>query len=297
MQKIEPMAPTLDDFFGKSKKKNIKSSNLNNESAKPAGDEKKKATKEKEEEGWEEEQIAATTLKVEVAGKLLREDDRKEEDDSGVPKWSKKKGANRTDITERHYPTLAKSVRQQTNISLDDGNRNDINIKTSKNIYQALDEENSDDDEPLRPREIKPARVEKKKGEMASHAIQREVDKYDTKNKNDANKPKSKEVNDDDDDDEEEDKPRETKKKTKKKFARTENAEYVEVDDADDTKITPDLEASRKKYVGREKLPRKDLPDSEMQEENTKKQQQPSKKKKMAIVEEVTKPKLQYWED
>merc|ERR1712066_50650 len=82
----------------------------------------------------------------------------------------------------KRYPTLAKAVGQfgqSSNINIDDGSEGKVNIKTTKNAFAALHEQDDDEDEaPKRPKEIKPAMVQKQKGERTSTATQREVEKY-----------------------------------------------------------------------------------------------------------------------
>merc|ERR1712203_639972 len=138
----------------------------------------------KEEEGWEEEQIAVTAMGVEVAGKLTKEDEKKDEEDTVAPAWRTKNTGDggRKDLNDKRYPTLAKAVGQfgqSSNINIDDGSEGKVNIKTTKNAFAALhDQDDDEDDAPKRPKEIKPAMVQKQKGERTSTAIQREVEKY-----------------------------------------------------------------------------------------------------------------------
>merc|ERR1711972_425984 len=84
-----------------------------------------------------------------------------------------------------------------------------VNIKTTKNAFAALHDGDDDDDEvSKRPKEIKPAMVQKQKGERTSAAIQREVEKYngpadekkkkkDSKAKKDAEEEEEEEVGED----------------------------------------------------------------------------------------------------
>eukprot|EP00443_Scrippsiella_acuminata_P045149 CAMPEP_0115289250 /NCGR_PEP_ID=MMETSP0270-20121206/63407_1 /TAXON_ID=71861 /ORGANISM="Scrippsiella trochoidea, Strain CCMP3099" /LENGTH=317 /DNA_ID=CAMNT_0002706413 /DNA_START=56 /DNA_END=1009 /DNA_ORIENTATION=+ len=305
---------SLGDFFAKKKKKNIKPTNLNNEAANPRIEEKRKPTKDKEEEGWEDEQIAVPTMKVEVAGKLTKEDEKKDEEDTAAPAWRIRGDASRNnDLSDKKYPTLAKAVRQSSNINIDDGSDPHLNIKTTKNAFAALHEnDDSGEEGPRRPKEIKPAMVQKRQGERASIAIQREVDKYagpvdDHKKKKEGKKKKEAEEEEEEDEEEEPvDGVEEKKKKNKedkkqdrvKGPTRDEEVESVEV--MEDVKIQPDLEASRKKYQGRQKLSKKELPASELEVE---KENRPPKaqqaasggkksKKKMYVEEEFEKPRL-----
>merc|ERR1712159_435657 len=72
-------------------------------------------------------------------------------------------------------------IMQSSNVNIDDGSNAKINIETSKNVFQALGGgADSDDEGPKRPTEIKPALVQKKKGEFEKVALQREVNKYTT---------------------------------------------------------------------------------------------------------------------
>merc|ERR1740121_1862699 len=148
-------------------------------------------------------------MKVEVAGKLLREDEKKEEDDSSAPAWRTTRApAPAADLNEKKYPTLAKAVGQSSNINIDDGSQPTINIKTTKNVFASLANEEDDEDAgPRRPKEIKPAMVQKRQGEKEAAAIQREVDKYGgapKKGGDEGKKEKSKKKKEDSDEEDEE---------------------------------------------------------------------------------------------
>merc|ERR1711972_272578 len=71
-----------------------------------------------------------------------------------------------------------------------------VNIKTSKNVFEALGDEGEDSDGPSRPKEIRAAMVQKKKGEFAKTAVQNAVNKAKQDNK------KSKRAEDEEDDEE-----------------------------------------------------------------------------------------------
>merc|ERR1712178_276713 len=109
-------------------------------------------------------------------------------------------------------------------------------------------------------------------GEREKVALQRELDKYDTK----ASKKED--------------------KKAKKPVQEEEAADNGEV--AEDLKIQVDLEASKKKYDGRKKMPPKELPRSELEEEKENKPNKPkpeegkSGNKKKFMVEEEDDKKL-----
>merc|ERR1712187_771707 len=113
-------------------------------------------------------------------------------------------------LNDKKYPTLAKSVLQSSNINIDDGSNATVNIKTTKNAFAALHDNDDDDEEgPKRPKEIKPAMVQKQKGERTSQAIQREVEKYsgpadEGKKKKKDSKKKKEVVEEDEDEDEDE---------------------------------------------------------------------------------------------
>lgn len=305
-RKVAAMAATatpgsLGDFFakkGKNKKAPFKGSNLNVVETKV--EEKKKDGKpSKEEEGWEEELVVAPTMKVETVGKLTRDDDKKDEEDTAAPAWgtAKKAASNQqAELNDRKFPTLAKSV-QSSSINLEDEPK--MNIKTTKNAFAALE----DDDEDggfKRLKEIKPAMVTKQKGESEKAALNRELQKYKKAKKKDEKKDQDSDDEDeeDEDDEEEEEKPEKRKQVFKKKAKVEEEAGPAKpaepVDDG--PKIEPDLVASKRKYEGRKKLPKVDLPRSELEAESRPKPQVSSKKKKFA-VEEEEKPKLQVWEE
>eukprot|EP00929_Paragymnodinium_shiwhaense_P024734 TRINITY_DN15132_c0_g1_i2.p2 TRINITY_DN15132_c0_g1~~TRINITY_DN15132_c0_g1_i2.p2 ORF type:complete len:319 (+),score=195.45 TRINITY_DN15132_c0_g1_i2:110-1066(+) len=268
---------SLGDFFSQKKKPKKMGSNLNNQSAANKPD-SKKTKKEGEEDGWEEQDVVAATLKVEVAGKLTRDDDKKEDEGAGKAAWGQTKQKANTDLNERKFPSLAKSI-QSSNIALDGGEKK-INIETSKNLFSALDnEEDDDDDGPKRPKEIKPAMVTKKKGEFEKAAIQREVDKYKGKDapekKSKKKAAKDEDEEEDDDDDEEEEEAEQVQTKEKKKVAKKQplqKAQQAEEEEeekelAEDLKIVPDLEAAKAKYEGRRKLEPVPLKKSELEAE------------------------------
>eukprot|EP00411_Alexandrium_monilatum_P017780 CAMPEP_0175242500 /NCGR_PEP_ID=MMETSP0093-20121207/31098_1 /TAXON_ID=311494 /ORGANISM="Alexandrium monilatum, Strain CCMP3105" /LENGTH=436 /DNA_ID=CAMNT_0016536573 /DNA_START=42 /DNA_END=1354 /DNA_ORIENTATION=- len=195
-------APSLSDFLAKKTKKKIKGSNLNVVSASTPETAKKPKSKDAEEEGWQEEQVVAATMKVEVAGKLTREEDKKEEDDTSGHAWGsvKAKSESSQGLSDKKYPTLRKSMRTSTNINIDDGSEAKVNISTSKNVFAALENEEDDEEQEVkRPKEIKPAMVTKKKGELEKVAIQREVNKY---SKDGPKKEGGKDGKDDDEEDE-----------------------------------------------------------------------------------------------
>merc|ERR1712232_19805 len=109
-------------------------------------------------------------------------------------------GAGAPSFNEKKFPSLAKSV-GSSSINIDDGNDAKVNIATSKNHFAALEgEEDEDEDGGKRPKEIKPAMVQKKKGEREKEALKREVEKY---TKKDSPKKKGKKDSAEDEDDEE----------------------------------------------------------------------------------------------
>lgn len=274
----------LGDFFSSKSKKKIKGSNLNNNTTATSKEAKKQGKKDAEEDGWEEQEVVAATIKVEVAGKLTREEDNKDTEDTAAPAWGsvKNKESNR-DLSDKKYPTLAKSV-QSSNINIDDGSNPTINIQTSKNAFSALENLlDSDDDGPKRPKEIKPAMVKKKKGEFEKAAVQREVDKYQKKDEVSKKKKKNEDDSDDDDDSEEEEEPEEKptatefKKKKKTVEKKVEEVKVEEVKEVEeDVKIQPDLAACKEKYAHRRKLPKVELPEEELEE--------PKKAAKVAVA-------------
>mmetsp|Transcript_64731 Transcript_64731/g.202718 ORF Transcript_64731/g.202718 Transcript_64731/m.202718 type:complete len:314 (-) Transcript_64731:68-1009(-) len=308
-------APSLSDFLAKKTKKKIKGSNLNVVSASKPEAAKKPKSKDAEEEGWQEEQVVAATMKVEVAGKLTREEDKKEEEDTSGHAWGsvKAKSESSQGLSDKKYPTLRKSMRTSTNINIDDGSEAKVNISTSKNVFAALENEEDDEEQEVkRPKEIKPAMVTKKKGEFEKVAIQREVDKY---SKDGPKKEGGKDGKDEDEDEGEagedaakepqeevEAKKPEAKRKDRKagrkaEAAGQETAREEEEQEHEDLRIVADLAAAKAKYQGRKKpFPPKPLPRSELEEEKENKPVAPGKKKKMAVIEEDDKPKLQFWE-
>mmetsp|Transcript_26799 Transcript_26799/g.61045 ORF Transcript_26799/g.61045 Transcript_26799/m.61045 type:complete len:315 (-) Transcript_26799:164-1108(-) len=309
------MADALGDFFAKKGKKKVKASNLNVTAEAKKPETKKPKSKDAEEEGWEEEQVVASTMKVEVAGKLTHDEDKKEEEDTSAPAWGSVKQkvdkASR-ELNERRFPTLAKSMRVSSNINIDDGSDGKVNISTSKNVFAALENEEDEEKEVKRPKEIKPAMVKKKQGERETVALQRELDKYSSKKGGKSKKePKVSDESGNEDSEEEEEteepaeavevvKKRERVKKAdpeaKKPTALKEEDEAKDDEDLpEDVKLRADLEACKAKYAGRKKpFPAKQLPRSELEEEkeNKPKQQTTSKKKKAFVEEDFDKPKL-----
>lgn len=294
-------APTsLGDIFAKKGKKKIKGENLNNATTDKA-EVKKLEKKDADEEGWgEEEQVVAATLKVEAAGKLLREDEGKKAEDAtdGKPAWGSKndkaKGGSQA-INEKKYPTLSSSVRlMNSNIDIDDGTDGQINIATSKNAFGALG--NSDDEDasgPRRPKEIKPALVRKTKGEFATAAVQREVEKYVPSKKGEA----TSEANDGDAVD------KGTTRAAKPKKAKEAKAEGEEElapaeksEEGEDTQIQLDAMASKAKYEGRRKSPLTELPVEEMRERRQEVQSQSARKKMQYKDDESDGNKLAFWD-
>merc|ERR1712060_256043 len=131
-----------------------------------------------------------------------RTEDKKEEDETAAPAWGhvRKGGENRADLTEKKYPTLRSTG---TNINIDDGSNAKVNIETTKNVFSALGNDDSDD-ENKRPTQIKPAMVQKKKGEMQKVANKREVDKVNKAAKKSAKKEADEEAESSEEEEEEE---------------------------------------------------------------------------------------------
>lgn len=313
----------LGDFFKNKTKKKIKASNLNTAATAAKPEEKKPKKTDKDEEGWEEEQVTASTItRIEVVGNLKRDDDKKEEEESTAPAWGSLKTSSTLQGDERkqkQFPSLAKSV-QSSNINIDDGSDNRVNIKTSKNAFAALeDDDGGDDAGPKRPKVISAAKVHKAQGERETVALQREVDKYvdpkkdgkkdekkDKKDKKEDKKAAKRQVTEEEDEDdaeeaEEDEEAEDTKSKgkKKKKDAKKDEEEKVDEEKEEDLQIAPDLEAAKAKYEGRRKLPKKDLPFSEMKEKENRPEQAArntgGKKKKFAnFDEDDDKPKIQY---
>mmetsp|Transcript_63229 Transcript_63229/g.137518 ORF Transcript_63229/g.137518 Transcript_63229/m.137518 type:complete len:307 (-) Transcript_63229:108-1028(-) len=286
MGEEEKPTDLLGDFFAKKAKKKIKGSNLNVASSAAKPEAKKPGKKDAEEEGWEDDADATQQpmMKVEAAGKLMREEDKKEDDDKGAQAWGSVKVSKLDSGFDKKYPTLAKSVGASSNINIDDGSEPKINIQTSKNVFSALGNDD-DDEEEKRPKEIKPAMVNKKKGESEKVAIQREVDKYATKKGSSSSSRRDKKDDDDDESDEAEEEEQvvapvaEAKKKKKDKKDEAEAKEQEqEAEVEEDLKIQFDLVASKAKYEGRRKLPPKAIPQEELREEKENRPK-PTKKK------------------
>ena len=272
---------SLNDFFKKDKKKKIKGSNLNNSmNDKPAEEKKEqKKTKAEEDDGWHEEEVVQATMKVEVAGKLVREEEKEKEEEAVAPAWGviKNKGAS-DPRDDKRYPSLAKSVASSA-IHLEDKS-GQVNIATSKNIFATLENDDDDEDGPKRPKDIKPALVNKKKGERETEAIQREVSKYKDPKKGDDG-----EEGHDEAENAEKAKPKKKDEKKTKSSALKESSKAQEQNFAD-LQIQPDHQAVRQKYIGRQKLPKKPLPAEELEEEKENKPQRPIGKKKWAQIDE-----------
>merc|ERR1719183_489335 len=122
-----------------------------------------------------------------------------------------------------------------SNINIDDGRDAKINIETSKNLFSVLETgHDSDDDSPKRPKEIKPAMVQKKKGETQKDAVAREVKKYATSEKEHEKKKKKQ------DDDEE-----------------SEDSESSESEESSDEEARKKEEAAKREAEKRRKLKKK----------------------------------------
>lgn len=291
-------APELSDFFAKKSKKKIKATNLNTatNTAKPEETQKKKTTEEEDE--WKEEEVSLPTMQVAAAGKLMREEEKKEEEEAAACRWkpqpNKEVSAIKDARDEKRFPTLSRATKS-SNITIGDEEAK-VNIKTSVNVFAALDgEHSSEDDAPKKPSSIVPARVQKKKGERETAAIEREKEKYGVADKPTKKKTKAAAKDADDEDDEDDEDAEEEaeeaeaeapkKKKASKKAKEEVDEEKPEPkkDEAEDLKIVPDMEACKAKYESRKKpFPPKPLPRSEMQEEkeNRPKQQVGGGKKK-----------------
>ncbi|CAK9025158.1 unnamed protein product [Durusdinium trenchii] len=275
---------SLNDFFKKDKKKKIKGSNLNNSmNDKPAEEKKEtKKTKADEDDGWHEEEVVQATMKVESAGKLVREEEQDKVEEASSKAWGVIKNKEQTNPKdERKYPSLAKSVASSA-IHLEDKS-GQVNIATSKNIFASLENEDDDDEDgPKRPKDIKPALVSKKKGEREKDAIQREVSKY----KDPKKEGKEEEEAEVEGDAEKEAKPKKKEEKKAKSSVLKPSSKAQEENQAD-LQIQPDHAAVKAKYIGRIKLPRKQLPESELAEkENRPTGKIVGKKKKWADEEE-----------
>lgn len=305
--------PNLDDFFNKKKKKQLKGLNLNNASTSAKTEDKKSKLKSQEEEEWQEEQVVAATIQVAAPGRFIRDEDSKPDEDEPRRAWGNAKGKSDASSAVKDLkknPTPAMSVQSSTNINIDDGSNPTVNIKTSKNVFSALEDHQDDDEEAAnrRPKEIVPARVQKQKGEREKVAIQREVDKFGGKKDDDkkdegkkkkeggARKKKEREVAEEGSGDEDEDEDgaeaeaaedgAEEPKKPKKKAKEPEKAD-PEPNDEEDQSIKPDLVASRAKYQDRKRLPLKELPKEEYQDRVVKKQPvAPKSSKKKGPIED-----------
>merc|ERR1712086_709678 len=167
--------------MGKTKKK-IKASNLNTVATAATPEEKKPKKTDKDEDAWEEEQVIASTItRIEVVGNLKRDDDKQVEEESTAPAWGNVKTSSTFHgpggvFKDKQHPSLAKSI-QSSYINIDDGRDNTVNIKTSKNAFAALDDEDGEV-QAQRPKVISAAKVHKAQGERETVALQREVDKY-----------------------------------------------------------------------------------------------------------------------
>jgi len=251
----------LGDFFAKKSKKKVKASNLNIAPATQSDEPKRK--KDADEEGWAEEQVVGATLVVQAVGNLSLAEEKEDEDDSSAPAWGQlktKATAVKDERDQRRFPTLAKAIRGPgSNINIDDGSNAAVNIKTSRNAFAELGDE--DDNNDRRPSELKPAMIQKKKGERETTAIRREVDRHakDSKKKKrkEAREEEEEEGSDEDESEDEDEveadeepiapagEPQAYKEepKKKKKAAKADeiedNAPVAEDARADDVKIAP----------------------------------------------------------
>lgn len=311
----EAQAPSLGDFFKSKAKKKVKASNLNKDTPAAKPEEKKSNKKSAEDDAWEEDEVKGATIKgVESAGAIKKEEETKDDGDSAAPAWgplkTNKEGSDK--LNERKYPTLAKAV-GSTAITMDSGEAK-INIGTSKNVFAALEGDESGDEDGKKPKSIKPAMVSKKKGEREKDAVTREVKKFVAdKKKRDAKKDKDDDEDEDDEEEEEEaeeaedaaeeeqkDEARKKKQVEKKdKVADEKKAKKASPDAKEleeDLKIVLDTVASKAKYTGRKRLPMKEIPAEELEEE---KENRPvaaaksgGKKKKFGAIDEEDDKKL-----
>mmetsp|Transcript_48415 Transcript_48415/g.113355 ORF Transcript_48415/g.113355 Transcript_48415/m.113355 type:complete len:299 (-) Transcript_48415:147-1043(-) len=293
-------APSLNDFFKKDKKKKIKGTNLNNATnEKPAEEKKDIKKKSEEDDGWHEEEVVKATMKVEVAGKLVREEEKEKEEETTAPAWGVVKNKDPASVKDdKKYPSLAKSVASSA-INLEDKS-GQVNISTSKNMFANLEDDDDDEGGPKRPKDIKPALVSKKKGEREKDAIQREVSKYKEPSKKGASADDDAEDADAAEAAEAEKEAKPKKKDDKKAKAGTaKEVKEEKQEDKADLQIEPDRALIKAKYIGRKKLPKKSLPQEELEEEKENKPMKPAgKKKKWAQVdEEEDEKKLQYLPD
>merc|ERR1712048_945384 len=222
----------------------IKGSNLNIASTASKTEDKKSKAKDQEDEGWKEDEVSAPTIgKVEAVGKLVKDDEKPQEEDATAPAWGKLKQPvepkERSTADQKRFPSLAKSI-QSSNINIDDSEPK-VNIATSKNAFSALENEDDEDQEGKRPKEIKPAMVQKKQGEREKIAIQREVDKYSTK-KDDGKK--------DDEEDEDED-----------------GEEPKAEEEAKEAKEVAEVKKTEKKEEKKTKSPQAEEPQKEIEED------------------------------
>merc|ERR1719217_374991 len=118
----------------------------------------------------------------------------------------------------------------------------------------------------------------------------------DTKEKK-AKKSKKKDSDDEDSEDDEEEAKQAAKKEEAKQKDAKEKAKLQDAKEQPDLQIKEDLEASKAKYEGRKKLPKKEIPASDREAITTK--ADPKKKKVCANFEDEydSKKKLQYVEE
>jgi len=181
----------------------------------------------------------------------------------------------------KKYPSLSKAM-QHGGMCVQDNTSGKIVVDHSKNAFASLRGDDDDDDEVAKKKKVVGI-AGKKQGESLIKGSEAGVAN------NDRKAPAKKTAEEDSD----EDTKKPTKKVVKKHVEDSKPTASAMDDKPDDCKVVKDVEASKRKYKGRRKLEKVELPDEELEEE---KENLPSKnvtaKKKKVFVEEDAKPKL-----
>lgn len=267
----------LGDFFASKKKKKIKAVNLNPQTEEDAEKPKKKDKEEKKDGEWDETENKEQPAPKAELGILAKEEEEETEQQRPARAWATAKAAvpasaASTKLNDpKKFPTLAASTTGRPIATMVQEGADPF-AKGKKNQFAGLDTGSDSDEE-------KPARqhlANKKRGEQDLGAIAPVADvplDKEALQRKEAKMKKKDEKNE---------------KRAELKAARLEanvnGTEVSEQDLPDDCLIPMDVEAARKKYEGRRKLPVADLSFSELKEEKT-------QRKKLKVMKVEDKPK------
>lgn len=284
---------SLGDFFAKKKTKKIKALNLNTQPVieKKEGDaagadkaKKKEQDKEKKEGDWVEKEEEAQAGPKSALGQLERDYEEEEQAKPAPKAWGaaptaekgmgKGKGSASRFQNKNLFPTLQAST---TGVPIGAHREETVLVSTKKkNLFAGLADSDDDDDKPKNRQGL----ARKKQGEAdvalgkspRGELTREEQERRDEKNRKNEEK-------------------KEKKKELQAQRAEEEKDDEVEeeVEAAADTLIVMDTEGAQNKFVGKRKLPKTQLPASELKEQAKQvvkkkmKFKQPEEKKKVIM--------------